>query len=361
MQHRRVAVGEGQGGDLKLREIILAIRHSMLQPLPTRQDVATPLVPETRRTHMIELVPVGDPPISQQVATPQISIIIAVLNAAHLIGQQLDALVAAGHGVSYEILIADNGSRDHLAEVIAAYRDRLPSLRIIDGSRRRGQSHARNVAAAYARGEMLLFLDADDVIGPGFLQTVATASTQHDILAPRLEALRFNQAGWSRLGQHRQYYDLMRYYNEPYLYHVAASGMVVRRAVFLRLGGFDEGMFRLSDSEFCFRAQLHGHQLYFMPEAVVYYRHRTTLRGLLRQSYEWGHAELLLVGRFRRPVGVVGALTRWVRYAARWLKLIAQAPTLRSPSGATSGSRRSRATSASWRQQSGAARRRSNA
>lgn len=267
----------------------------------------------------------------RQVKAPQMSIIIPVLNGAHIIGTQLDALAAEAWEGTYEVIIVDNGSSDRLAEALEPYYDRLPHLRLIEAPARQSGPHARNTAVAEARGELLLFLDADDMIGPGFVAAMAAALERHDIVAPRLDTLKLNQTGWSRLGQHRQYYDLMRYYNEPYLFHVSASGLGIRRSMLLRLGGFDESMPRLADSEFCFRAQSQGCRLHFVPAAVVHYRNRTTLRGLLRQSRDWGRAELLLVDRYRGRLSLTGVLLRWVRYIARWAKLAAQIPTLRTP------------------------------
>jgi glycosyltransferase involved in cell wall biosynthesis len=264
------------------------------------------------------------------VTAVEISVIIPSYNAEQVIAAQLEALANQQWRGTWEVIVADNGSTDRTLEVVEQYRSRLPGLRLVDASDRRGAAHARNLGAQAAQGQYIIFVDSDDVIAPAFIDAMAEALTKHDFVAPRLEALTLNHHWTARLGEHPQYFGLMRYYNEPFLYHAGGCGLGLRRSVFLGLGGFDESVIELEDSEFCFRAQLAGVEMHFVPDAVISVRNRASLRGMLRQSRRWGRAEVGMAIRYRGRTSPARALYLWLRYFGRWAKLLLMLPSLRS-------------------------------
>ena len=75
-------------------------------------------------------------------ATPRISVVIPVLDAAEWLGHQPAALAAQDVPVPWEVLVADNGSTDETVDVALSWRKDLP-LRLVDASERRGINHAR--------------------------------------------------------------------------------------------------------------------------------------------------------------------------------------------------------------------------
>jgi len=96
---------------------------------------------------------------------PFVSVVIPALNVADTIGDQLDALAHQTYAGAWEVVVSDNGSTDATRERVEVWRDRLPHLRIVDSSRRRGVSPARNVGVEAARGDLVLICDGDDVVG----------------------------------------------------------------------------------------------------------------------------------------------------------------------------------------------------
>ncbi len=112
---------------------------------------------------------------------PRISIVTVCFNAAATIGRTLDS-VAAQQGVEYEHLIVDGGSRDETMAVVDRYRhDRLSAVSEPD----RGIYDAMNKGVARARGDYLLFLNADDYLArPDSLKLAADAlaETEADCL-----------------------------------------------------------------------------------------------------------------------------------------------------------------------------------
>src|SRR4051794_41093928 len=125
---------------------------------------------------------------SRALDPPQlISVIIPVLNGEPHVGDQLAALAGQSYDGDWELVVADNGSTDRTIEIVESWRPRLPSLTIADATARRGLNHARNAGASAAHGDLLVFCDADDVANPGWLEAMARAAADADIVGGRLE------------------------------------------------------------------------------------------------------------------------------------------------------------------------------
>jgi glycosyltransferase involved in cell wall biosynthesis len=255
-----------------------------------------------------------------------VSVVIPCLDAAATLPAQLAALAAQRYGGDWEVVIADNGSRDGSREVATSFADRLPALRVIDAGDRRGQAHARNAGAAAARGDVLLFVDADDEVAPGWLAAMAAALGEHAFVACRYDNVALNPPWVRDTHLNPQRDGLTRYDYPDYLPHAGGGGLGVRRFVHEAVGGFDETMPALEDTDYCWRIQRAGHSLAFAGEAVVRIRHRLDLRGIFRQGWRTGRWNVAIYRRYR-PLGMprLGPLTgllRWAGLAARTPRLL---------------------------------------
>ena len=101
------------------------------------------------------------------VPPPTVSVVIPTLNEAARIDALLQALKL--QSLAPQIVVADGNSDDETARIAAAFDD----VTLIQGER--GVSRQRNVGARAATGELLIFLDADDVPPPRFVENVARA------------------------------------------------------------------------------------------------------------------------------------------------------------------------------------------
>jgi len=223
-----------------------------------------------------------------------ISIIIPAYNEAGRIGAQLDALAGQTAGGDCEVIVADNGSTDATTDVVTAFLDRMP-LRLLDASAHRGQAAALNMAVADAQGDLFVFLDADDVVMPGFVDAwralapgVAFASGPviffaHDAPPPR-DADRAPR----RLPVHM-----------GFLPYALGANFAVRRAWFERAGGFDVTYPPAQDVEMSWRLQLMGAELVFVPEAVLAKREAPSFRTTARQYFRYGERDPFLYRDFR--------------------------------------------------------------
>lgn len=259
-----------------------------------------------------------------------ISVIIPVLNAAKTLPLQLDALAAQTYRGAWEVLVADNGSTDGSADVALRWANLLPAIRVVDASDRRGINHARNVGAAAAAGDLLVFCDADDVATPTWLEAMADALSESELVGGYLDTESLNDPvsrSW-RAGLPAA--DLPTALE--FLRYAFGSNFGVRTAVFEKLEGFNETYAGGGDElEFCWRAQLANYRLAFASHAVMRYRYRTNLRSFARQVYGFSRAEPQLYRQFRDH-GMPRSRLRGAFKSWRWL--ILHLPVLVRPSPA---------------------------
>ncbi len=225
-----------------------------------------------------------------------ISVVIPARNEAARLSKQLDALGAQTFDGAWEVIVVDNGSTDETAARAMAYSGRLPGLRVADASSRRGVSHARNVGASVARGDFLLFCDADDVVTPTWLDRMAAAAETCDAVGGGLEKLMPPKRAGAPLLVRTN--DLRHW--PGFLPYASGANCGVRASLLREVGGFDERYVGGGDDcDFFWRLQLEGRRVCFVPDAVVEYQERAALRIVALQFFRYGFADARLFRDFR--------------------------------------------------------------
>jgi glycosyltransferase involved in cell wall biosynthesis len=253
----------------------------------------------------------------------RVSVVIPCRNAAGTIGRQLDRLAEQRFDGRWEIIVADNGSTDGSIDVVHSHRARIPHLRLTDASDRVGINHARNRGAAAARGEVLLFCDADDEVQPGWLAAMAEALHEHGLVAGRIDAHRLNESWLVDLRGAAQEEGLPRFGKLPY---AVGANFGVRRALHERIGGFDEDfILGADDVDYAWRLRREGVEPHFEPRAVVAYRYRKSFRALFRTARLYG-AETVMLYKKHRHDGLPEQRHPWLLGALTWLGLLARLP-----------------------------------
>ncbi len=104
-------------------------------------------------------------------STPRVSVVVPAFNVARYVDACLGSLQAQDF-TAWECIVVDDGSTDDTAERVQAQAD--ARIRLLS-QENRGVSAARNAGLAAARGELLLFLDADDLLHPHALRRLSAA------------------------------------------------------------------------------------------------------------------------------------------------------------------------------------------
>jgi len=91
------------------------------------------------------------------------SIIIPAYNEGARVGATLEKVLAyvAGRGWDAEVIVVNDGSSDNTAEIVRAYADKNPQLRMLENPGNRGKGYSVRNGMLRAKGEILLFSDAD--------------------------------------------------------------------------------------------------------------------------------------------------------------------------------------------------------
>jgi glycosyltransferase involved in cell wall biosynthesis len=99
--------------------------------------------------------------LKEPISTLLVSVVIPAYNAAAFLSETLDSVLAQTY-TNLEIIVVDDGSTDATPQLLEKYSDRIRVLRQVNA----GQAAARNHGAREARGELLAFLDCDDLWDP---------------------------------------------------------------------------------------------------------------------------------------------------------------------------------------------------
>lgn len=116
------------------------------------------------------------------VRCPDLSVIVVNYNTAHLLDRCLKALSKACEGLSFELVIVDNASRDESASYI---RDHFPWARLIANSTNVGFGRANNQAVQFCTAPFILLLNADAYVYPDAIRR----SLKHMASEPRCGVL----------------------------------------------------------------------------------------------------------------------------------------------------------------------------
>jgi len=228
-----------------------------------------------------------------------VTIVIPCFNVSKTIKSQLNALASQQWSDDWEVILVDNGSTDNWQETIAEFADKISNLKVVDASKVKGPAHARNVGVSFSNSDLLLFCDADDEVAPGWISAMTTALSKYDFVAGRLDPFKLNEPWVIETRECPQQKSLQPYASARYLEHAAGCNLGMRRSVYDLVGGFEESMQALDDTDFCWKAQLAGISLHFVSDAVVYYRLRNNLKGIYSQSRAYGEENVILYKKYR--------------------------------------------------------------
>jgi glycosyltransferase involved in cell wall biosynthesis len=251
-----------------------------------------------------------------------ISVILPVRNGMPWLEEQLSALAVQECRTPWEVVVTDNGSTDGSREWAKSWVDQHREFRFEDASESSGAPAARNAGVRAAKGELLAFCDADDVVRPGWIAGCAVALGSADVVAGVFDFWTLNGGAPSPIvpAATRQL---------GFLPAGLSANLMVRRSAFEAVGGFDEEQLIGEDIDLCWRLQLQGFRFDIAPDAIVAKRARTGFKPVLRQSFSYGCCGPLLYRRYR----AVGA-HRDVNGAIRaWAWLLVSLPSLLRPDG----------------------------
>ncbi len=226
---------------------------------------------------------------------PLLSVIIVSVNTGKWLQPCLESLRKQENFESLEVVVVDNGSTDGSADTL---RRKFPGVKFVGLDKTVGFGKANNIGAAQCRAPILLFLNPDTTVREGSLSPILARFEDHPRCGvaggivldgggelersagslPSLfsmalgRLLKYLPPARPILGrfsnQHWTGYDRPRQVN-----WVTGAYLWIRKEIYDRVGGFDEGYFMYcEDVDLCYRVSQIGYQCRFFPEGpIVHY------------------------------------------------------------------------------------------
>ncbi|HSK39936.1 MAG TPA: glycosyltransferase, partial [Arenibaculum sp.] len=243
----------------------------------------------------------------------RVCVIVPVLDGEAFIAQTLRSVLNQTRPPD-EVIVVDNGSRDRSVEIARSFGG---IVRVI-GAPHGGASAARNAGVAEATGEALMFLDADDLLGPTVLEELAAVLARRPGAIACCPWMRFERvdgcwlAAPASCAPRRPGHDDLAAWLTGW-YHPPCSGLWSREA-YEASGGWDPEVRVNTDGDVMMRALIKGVPLVPTEGGTAYYRRlpgdAVSLSGrrLTRTGME---SRLMVLDRIARLLGEAGRLSRY--------------------------------------------------
>jgi hypothetical protein len=250
--------------------------------------------------------------------SPLISVVIPVYNGEEFVADAIDSVLAQ-KDAAFELIVVDDGSTDATPAILARYANAIAVHRQPNC----GEGAARNAALPHLRGELVLFLDADDMLPADYLNHFAAAAHE----APEIDVFHCGWRGVNSDGESLYVYeepqpiDADPFHELPVWGSPAIHSVLVRRSALARVGGFDPALRVQADWDFCLRLAASGARFRGVPGNVALVRRRSASVSS-RHRLELGPVGLAVLERHLRAhprcpacTRVDASLRNWQRFA----------------------------------------------
>ncbi len=237
----------------------------------------------------------------------EFSIVIPCYNDWPLVCGAIDACLTQKGGVTLEVIVVDDGSTDGTpAELRARYADQI-RVKVLQQANA-GPGAARNFGVSVAAGEHLLFLDADDRIGPMYLAAVKQCLAQDRACAVLSPFAYFSD-------EQSPHPTLMRFFRAPRLARSWAafnrfclmtgncfpiSACVLSKRIFDAVGGFDATMRHHEDWDLWIKVVGSGVAFVYTDGGFDAATHIRMRKGLMSNLDAMKRSQKLVISRHAR-------------------------------------------------------------
>ena len=246
--------------------------------------------------------------------TPLVSIVIPVFNKWAYTHRCLTSVLGTPDDVHFEIIVVDNASSD---ETQVGLRRMSPAfgIRVIRNETNLGFARGCNQGAAISRGAFLVFLNNDTEAYPGWLKHLVKIPLRRKQVAVTGAKLLFpdgtiQHAGvgifggqlWPILPLHLGYRQPAALYTAVQAVEcVTGACLLIRKSVFDKLGGFDDGFVNgYEDVDLCLKVRETGHQILLVPQSVLTHFESTSEGRFNAENQNVERLNARWYGRFNR-------------------------------------------------------------
>lgn len=224
----------------------------------------------------------------------KLSVIIVNYNVAFFLEQCLISVQASCGHINAEIIVVDNNSNDESCSMI---HQKFPSVKVIENKENVGFSKANNQGVAVAEGKYVLILNPDTVLAEDTLEKVILfAEKQKKVGAVAVKFIdgtgnflpeckrnipTIEIASRKLMGDSKRYYANQINKNDVSEVEILTGAfMLIKREVYLKVGGFDEDYFMFGeDIDLSYKLLNDGFQnYYFGKSTIIHYKGESTIK-----------------------------------------------------------------------------------
>lgn len=220
---------------------------------------------------------------------PFISVIVPVLNAENIIEKCIQSLLDLDYPKSrHEIIIVDNNSTDNTRLIIEKY----PVKLLLET--KKSSYIARNTGIRASKGEILVFTDSDCIVDKNWLTNIIKKFDD-----PKVGGIGGKLVGYSPKTIVEKYLTATSYFNAEATANLAkpyfvTANVAYKRSIMEEISLFDESFTSWGDADLSYRIVGQGYKIVYEPEAVVYHKHRSSLKDLFFQNLKNGRGRVKL-------------------------------------------------------------------
>ena len=205
---------------------------------------------------------------------PFISIVIPAHNEEEFLPATLNALKKQNYR-HFETIVVTNGCTDRTADAVRGKCDQLYELE------ERGLGPARNLGAAKARGNLLLFLDADTILEPDALQIIARKFKRHHSAGTLRGVPDYDKASYKVI------YFLKNFVHKSHAHHGSSGVILCWKDHFDAVGGFDNELYLRENSDLMKKLRQFGSYKYISSTPAITSMRRYEKTGTSEMVLLW--------------------------------------------------------------------------
>jgi len=240
-------------------------------------------------------------PLPGSGAPQKVTVLIPAFNEEKVIVTTIERILASDYP-NMEILVIDDGSKDHTAYIVRAHfmkESRVGVISIPNG----GKANALNVGLAHAQGEVVVALDADTQFEKTTISRLVRWFTDAAIGAVAGNAKVGNRINMITRWQALEYIVAQNLERRALsaldtLTVVPGAVGAWRRDVLRDIGGFPADTLA-EDQDLTIAIQTKGYRVHFDPTAVAWTEAPDTVRGLAKQRFRWAYGTLQCLWKYR--------------------------------------------------------------
>jgi cellulose synthase/poly-beta-1,6-N-acetylglucosamine synthase-like glycosyltransferase len=225
-----------------------------------------------------------------------ISIIIPARNEEKNIGDMLQSIKDNHYRNKYEVVVVDGMSEDRTVEIAKKF-----GARVVPQGGKLGVGDARNVGWKNAKGDIIVFVEADHMIGKGFLKEIEKVFADKKVVAARYNPVVVAKSFFQKIFAVQVRISEIRQKS-------AEFPTIFRKSVLVKSGGYDSKLSFGEDREFPHRLKKMGIKSATVGKAILYVKVVDSFKRLWKQGMWYGKNMIPYAKKTGDYLVVVGTL-----------------------------------------------------